>query len=273
LIQEKLNPNVINKLYNTGRIFRETDEIMQELARRRILKAKVKHDKTDFRFSLKVLKKTRPALRFYIYKDIYRQIAGTGKDFYHNNFEEIESIIFSPGSKKINLPHKVYVFKEYDEIIFSNKAKLHIVDVSNKKEISSLRKRLLFEDNRIIFAKLKKIRQSRNLYEDKFTTYLDLDKIVFPLTVRHRQPGDKFVPLGMENPKKLKDFFIDEKVSKFDRDNVLIFSDAEKILWVAGLRVDNRVAISDKTNNILKVRIEILTTGKTRAAERINKRR
>jgi len=272
-IQSNMNPNVVGKLYNTGKIFLETDEIMLELARRRILKAKVKHDKTDFRFSLKVLKRTRPTLRFYIYKDIFRQISGSDKNFYHNNFEEIESIIDSPGSKKINLPNKVYVFKEYDEIIFSNKAKLFIVDVNNKKEISSLRHRLVFEDNRIIFSKLKKIKQSRHLYEDKFTNYLDLDQIKFPLTIRHRQPGDRFYPLGMENPKKLKDFFIDEKVPKFERDNVLIVSDSEKILWVAGLRIDNRVAITEKTHNILKVRIEKITKKKARAAERIKKRK
>jgi len=271
-IKENMNPNVIEKLYNTGKIFLETDEIMMELAKRRILKAKVKHDKTDFRFSLKVLRRTRPALRFYIYKNIFHQITGSEKNFYHNNFEEIESIIYSPGSKKINLPKKVYVYKEYDEIIFSNKAKLTIVDVNNRKEISSLRHRLVFEDKRIIFSKLKKIKQSRHLYEDKFTNYLDLDQIKFPLIIRHRQAGDRFYPLGMENPKKLKDFFIDEKVPKFERDNVLIVSDSEKILWVAGLRIDNRVAITEKTHNILKIRIEKMATKKARAAERVKKR-
>ncbi|MFC1888114.1 tRNA lysidine(34) synthetase TilS, partial [Candidatus Cloacimonadota bacterium] len=148
-----------------------------------------------------------------------------------------------------------------------------IVDVNNTKQLSSLRKRLVFEDFRIIFDKLKKIKHSRNLYEDKFTTYLDLDKIVLPLTIRHRQPGDRFNPLGMNNPKKLKDFFIDEKVPKFDRDNILIISDAEKILWIAGLRVDNRVAISENTSNILKVRIEKMTVKKSRAAERVAKRK
>jgi len=270
-IEDKLNPNVIEKLYNTGNIFNETDEIMLELARRRISKAKVKRDKSDFRFSLKVLRRTRPALRFYIYKDIYQQISGTDKDFYHSNFEEIESVINTPGSKKINLPKKVYVFKEYDEIIFSNKAKLKIVDVNNQKEITALRKRLVFEDHRIIFSKLKKLKPSRHLFEDKFTTYLDLDNIIFPITIRHRQQGDRFYPLGMENPKKLKDFFIDEKVPKFDRDHILILSDAEKILWIVGFRVDNRVAITEKTDNILKVRIEKITVKKTRAAERIKR--
>jgi len=271
-IQQNMNPQVINKLYNTGKIFQETDEIMLELARRRILKAKVKRDKTDFRFSLKILKKTRPALRFYIYKEIFHQISGSDKDFYHNNFEEIETLIYSNGSKKLSLPHKVYVFKEYDEIIFNNKAKIKVVDVNNRKEISSIRNRLVFEDYRIIFNKLKKIPQSKYLYEDKFTTYIDLDKLEFPLIFRHRQPGDRFYPLGMENPKKLKDFFIDEKVPKFDRDNILILSDKEKILWIAGLRVDNRVAITEKTANILKVRVEKLAVKKARAAERIKKR-
>jgi len=101
--------------------------------------------------------------------------------------------------------------------------------------------------------KLKILPQKRHLYEDKFTTYIDLDKTSFPLLIRHRQPGDKFYPLGMDHPKKLKDFFIDEKVPKFERDKVLLFCDKENIIWVAGHRIDNRVITSEDTGNILLI--------------------
>jgi tRNA(Ile)-lysidine synthase len=76
----------------------------------------------------------------------------------------------------------------------------------------------------------------------------------------------------MKHSKKLKDFFIDEKVPKFERDKVLLFSDSNKILWVCGHRIDDRLAITSKTENILKIKLEKISQKKTRKAERIRKK-
>ncbi|MHB1162434.1 MAG: tRNA lysidine(34) synthetase TilS, partial [Chloroflexota bacterium] len=40
------------------------------------------------------------------------------------------------------------------------------------------------------------------------------------LLVRRRRPGDRFVPLGMDQPKKLQDFMVDEKIPRGERDQV-----------------------------------------------------
>lgn len=271
-ITENLNPKVINKLYNASEIFSETDYILHEMAKRRLLTAQIKHTKNEYRFSLSVIKKTLPVLRFYIYKEVYSKLNNNEQDFYHNNFNEIEAILNSDGSKRITLPHDIYVFKEYNELIFTDKDYSKGFDIENSKEITSLRNRLTFEDCRIIMKKLKKLPQKRYLYEDRYTAYIDLDKTSFPLIIRHRQPGDKFSPLGMIHTKKLKDFFIDEKVPKFERDKVLLFCDNEKIIWVAGHRIDNRVSTSSETKNILMLKVEKMAIKKARAAERIKKR-
>ena len=271
-VQEKLNPQVIDKLYNAAEIFTETDDILQELAKRRLLKAQLRHTKSEYRFDIKVICKTRSILRFYLYKEIYSRFRKDGKDFYHGNFEEIEAILHSDGSKMIFLPHGVKVIKEYNELIFTDDITNYQVDIENMKEITSLRNRLTFEDYRIIMKKLKKLPSKRYLYEDKYTAYIDMDKTSFPLFLRHRQPGDNFIPLGMDHSKKIKDFFIDEKVPKFERDKVLILCDEEKIIWVAGHRIDNRVITDKGTNNILMMRVEKMAVKKVRAAERIKRR-
>ncbi|MBT4332446.1 MAG: tRNA lysidine(34) synthetase TilS [Candidatus Cloacimonetes bacterium] len=271
-IQEHLNPNVVTKLYETAEIFSETDDILESLAKRRFLKAQIKHSKDECRLSTKIIKKTRSVLRYYVYKEAYSRINGNSKDFYHNNFIEIENLLTSDGSKQIYLPNNVYVFKEYDELIFTNIDFSKSENIENEKEITSLRNRSTFEDYRIIMKKLKKMPTKRNLFEDKDIAYLDLDKTSFPITIRHRKPGDRFHPLGMQHNKKLKDFLIDEKVPKFDRDKVLIFCDKEKIIWLAGYRIDDRVVTSEQTQNILQISIEKMATNKMRAAERITKK-
>jgi tRNA(Ile)-lysidine synthase len=82
---------------------------------------------------------------------------------------------------------------------------------------------------------------------------LDWDKIRFPLTWRNWQPGDRFIPLGMRNPKKLSDFLIDIKVALPDKERVTVLESGGEIVWVVGYRVSERFKISDQTDNVFCV--------------------
>ena len=69
--------------------------------------------------------------------------------------------------------------------------------------------------------------------------YLKLNSkdIKLPLYVRTRKDGDKMTIKNMSSPKKLKDIFIDLKLSKEERDNQPIVVDAAgEILWIPGLK-------------------------------------
>ncbi|MFO7895672.1 MAG: tRNA lysidine(34) synthetase TilS [Candidatus Cloacimonadales bacterium] len=268
-LSANLNPNFIEKLGISANIFAETDEILAELSKRRYKKLVTQSNENSLELALPKLKKIKATLRFYIYRQAYADLAGSSKDFYYSNFEEIENILDAEGAKLVMLPEEILVLKEYETLTFCFREVLDEVDVNNSKKISSLRHRFLFEDYRISMKHLKILPDKRYLYEDKNTIYLDLDKTSFPLIIRHRQPGDRFVPLGMKHSKKLKDFFIDEKVSRFERDKVLLFCDSDKILWVAGMRIHNDVAISQATANILRIKLEKLSKKNLRQAERI----
>lgn len=86
--------------------------------------------------------------------------------------------------------------------------------------------------------------------------YLDLNKIKFPVLIRKWQHGDKFMPFGMNNEKKLQDFFIDTGVPLHFRSIVPVFCDLEKIIWVGGLRIDERVKVDKNTKTILYLFLE-----------------
>jgi len=78
--------------------------------------------------------------------------------------------------------------------------------------------------------------------------YVDADKLIYPLIVRYRQEGDKFMPMGMTTFKKLSNFLIDEKVPLSDKDKIpLLLNGNGEIMWVAGLRQDNRYKVSSST--------------------------
>jgi len=91
------------------------------------------------------------------------------------------------------------------------------------------------------------------LTEDWAEELVDLDRIVPPLVVRPRRAGDTFRPLGAPGQRKLKRFFIDCKVAAANRDHIPLIMDQTGIVWVVGLRIDERVRITPATRRALKL--------------------
>ena len=94
------------------------------------------------------------------------------------------------------------------------------------------------------------------LTSNLFTAYFDLDKTGDKLTVRPRQTGDRFQPLGMSQPKKLGEFMIDAKIPSAWRQQVPIVCSPEHILWVVGWRIEERVKVTENTKQVLCLRFE-----------------
>lgn len=87
---------------------------------------------------------------------------------------------------------------------------------------------------------------------------LDASDIKFPLTLRHTQPGDRFVPFGMTGTKLLSDYLTDRKKNIFEKRAQLVLTDAQqRILWLVGERTDNRFRITPNTQQALCLTIAV----------------
>lgn len=94
------------------------------------------------------------------------------------------------------------------------------------------------------------------LIDSNTAIFVDADKLFFPLVIRRWKTGDVFMPFGMGGrSKKVSKLFKDEKLSLIEKENTWILCSGKQIVWVIGIRADNRFRTADTTKNILKIEL------------------
>ena len=85
-----------------------------------------------------------------------------------------------------------------------------------------------------------------------FEFFLDADRLVFPLYLRPRRPGDRLVPLGLGGRKKVKELLIEAKIPRPQRAAYPLLVDGEdRVLGVLGLRPAEEGKITPATRRVL----------------------
>ncbi len=89
---------------------------------------------------------------------------------------------------------------------------------------------------------------------DAAVATVDASRVRFPLTVRRVEEGDWMIPYGMEGRKLLSDLMTDRKMTVFEKRRQLVVVDGEgNVVWLVGIRTDNRCRVSSDTTEVLRL--------------------
>ena len=113
-------------------------------------------------------------------------------------------------------------------------------------------KSLAFAENPVTIVKKTSVFPER-IEEKKYTKCFDCDKIKDGLVLRTRRSGDYLRVTAKGGKKKLKDYMIDAKIPKEERDSILLLADGPEIWWVVGYRRGESGRVGEDTKAVLHV--------------------
>jgi len=236
-VLKDLNPDFLSSFQKTQIYLQET-KTMAEDAAIMVYQQVAKEQGNQIHFDLNQLKKL-PNFKSYFYHWL--------KEFGFSAWEDIYDLVESQSGKQV-FSNEFRLLKNRDFLILSP---INHSDEREEYYIEKNQKEVNFPLN-LSFCKVADISLVPNT-----TIFVDEDKLQFPLVLRRWMEGESFRPFGMGGKsKKVSKFFKDEKLSLIEKENSWLLCSGNQIVWIVGVRQDERYKIENTTKNILKIRLE-----------------
>ncbi len=244
-IERKINPAIIQTLNSEAVTFKKLSEFVTEIVEKEFSQC-VKETNNEIHLSLSRFNSVH---RFLAEMIILRILKTLELEPTSIAIQSIIELSQNQSGKKIELSKKWTAVKSAAEIIFHQ----HL----DRTQFSYiLKKEGRIRTKEFVFSIQKSAPPKKISAPNAFTEFVDAATVEFPVTIRSWKEGDSFVPLGMNAQKKLSDFFIDKKISLNEKHNVPIIESSNKIIWIAGLRLDDRCKITEQTKKVYKFTLE-----------------
>ncbi|MGB3948839.1 MAG: tRNA lysidine(34) synthetase TilS [Bacteroidia bacterium] len=241
-VLKEINPNFENAFEKNIQQLIDTEAIYKNEIENKRASIVIKQQNTTT-LSIKALKALTP-LNTYLYEFL------KPFDFNATTVYEIEKALDAESGKLFLSPtHRI--IKDREALLIEKLTDKKTTD--EEFTIKKNQKTLVFSNQQLEIKTIKV--EKTQLSNNAFEAFIDWGKLEFPLTVRKWKQGDSFYPLGMKGKKKLSDFFIDKKLSLYQKENIWVLTSGNKIVWIMGLRLDERFKITEKSTKIVQINL------------------
>lgn len=265
----KLNSQTIAHINETASQLREIQEFLSEEANR-CWDNIVAVEGMDILLDLEALQNLHIALqKELIYKAIGK-MAGGKKDITLAHVMQVLELKNRQSGKKTVLPNGVIAIRENATLRFflsdknmeQSKKDDFVIEVSGEclerlfRQNESLCIPLKEKGAVMMISLLEKAVAQAEIPRKTYTKWMDYDKIKDGFCIRTRQSGDYLIYDESGRRKKLKQYFIDEKIPVTQRENRLLLAQENMVLWVVGGRMSEHLKVTEETKAILEITVK-----------------
>lgn len=249
-IKSNFNHSIIQTISNMSSLIQEEEDYINNQAKQSYENCVDLKDEQKIEINIKKFEKYPTVIQKRIIRLSIQNFIHDLKDIEFSHITQILNIINKNTGKKINITHGIIVEKQYDVLCLYFRKDINTINYCYDINLNG--KTYIKENNLYITSQLK--------YEDFFeqkqnnlcTKVFDYDKIGGDIKIRNRLTGDKIYLKGSGN-KKLKDFFIDIKLPRQQRDKVALLATGNNIIWILGYRVNSLYNVDENTKRLLYI--------------------
>ena len=198
-------------------------------------------------------------IRTSVIKEALYKISGHKKDLGTVHFEDIESLFNKQSGRRCNLPYNITAVRTYENVVLKK-------NIKGKKEAETIEEIPLVipgetyikEKNMKIVTRLIPVPEGfdvRDIQQKTYTKWFDYDIIKCKLVIRSKRAGDTITVSKDGHIKKIKSYFIDEKIPADKRSMIPLIAEENNILWVIGRRMSSGYQITENTGTILEIKV------------------
>lgn len=246
-IKENFNPNIINTLWRLSRTSNVDSKFLEEFTENRYNFIVKKVNKNSIILDGVLFIEENKSIQLRIIRNVISKIIGNLQGISEQNitllvelFEGLET------GKQLNLPNGIIGRISYNDLVIE-KVEADVVKDFDYILNMGCNKYLELGLN----ISLSVVEGNKSIKYSKNVKYFDYEKISGDIRIRNRKTGDKFIPFGMNGRKKVKDYFIDNKIPKDLREKIPIIMDDENIIWILGYATSELYKVTDTTRKIL----------------------
>lgn len=212
---------------------------------------------------VKELKKEDALLQKMIIRKGIETLSFSLKNITAKHVDSILDLINKRVGKYVMLPYGIRGIRDYEDIVIEKWGeKKEEVFQPVSIEIGEFKEYDLKNEKTRLIVELVTSQEEIALKEyeksplNTYTKWFDYDKIKGKLLLRTRREGDYLEINENGGRKKLKKFFIDNKIPQMERDKILLLADGSHVLWIIGYRISEGYKITENSKRILKVQLD-----------------
>lgn len=204
----------------------------------------------EYRILLPALERLHPALQKQVALTCLERVSGKCKDLESIHVEQVLLLAGGKRGSRVTLPGGCVAVLGYGELLLKKGYGLS----RTEEEIYCMPDDICLYMGSVFSFRLEERKKDDEIPVNRYTKWFDYDKIKDSVVLRTRRPGD-YLEHEAGAHKKLKDYLIDNKIPREERDQCILLADGSHILWVVGMRISERYKVRENTKRILKVQM------------------